>query len=111
MAYNTVAPADMPRATAMVNMLFRIFGSVATAILTTLLVLSLHWHGAPAGSSITDGTAPVKFMIEAFSDAFLLMAAVAVLGLVLSWFLRDRVLEEHAGRPVAAAQTPVEIEA
>ncbi len=94
MAYNTVAQADMPRATAMVNVLFRIFGSVATAILTAVIVASLGWHGAPAGSSFTNGTAPVHFMVRAFSDGFLLMAVFAAIGLALSFFVRDRILDE-----------------
>jgi len=107
MAYNTVAQADMPRATAMVNVLFRIFGSVATAILTAVIVASLSWHGAPAGSSFTDGTAPVHFMVRAFSDGFLVMAAFAVIGLVLSFFVRDRVLDE----PFVLSPVPEHIEA
>ena len=94
MAYNTVAQSDMPRATAMVNVLFRIFGSISTAILTAVIVASLGWHGAPAGSSFTDGTAPVHFMVKAFSDGFLLMAFFAVIGLALSFFVRDRILDE-----------------
>jgi EmrB/QacA subfamily drug resistance transporter len=104
MAYNTVAHADMPRATAMVNVLFRIFGSVATAILTAVLVASLGWHGAPAGSSITGGTAPVRFMVKAFSDGFLVMAAFAVVGLVLSFFVRDRILDNPEPRLEIATQ-------
>ncbi len=94
MAYNTVAQADMPRATAMVNVMFRVFGSIATAVLTTVIIASLGWHGAPAGSSFTDGSAPVHFMVKAFSDGFLVMTAFAVVGLVLAFFVHDRMLDE-----------------
>ncbi len=92
-AYNTVDPDQMPRATALVNGLFRVFGAITTALMTTALVVSLSWHGAPEGSSITDGTASINFMVEAFNDAFLLMALISLLGIILSLFIRDRVLE------------------
>ena len=92
-AYNTIASDQMTRATAMVNVFIRIFGAVSTAILTTILALSLGWHGAPADSSITGGTAPVPFMVKAFRDAFLAMSALTVVGLVLASFLHDRVLD------------------
>ena len=111
MAYNTVVQADMPRATALVNVLFRVFGSIATAILTAVLVASLGWHGAPAGASITDGTAPVHFMVKAFSDGFLVMAGFSVIGLVLSFFVRDRVLDEPFEERTATAQSREPIEA
>jgi hypothetical protein len=78
----------------MVNVLFRIFGSIATAVLTAVLVASLSWHGAPAGAAIADGSAPVHFLVKAFSDGFLVMAGFALIGLILSFFVRDRVLDE-----------------
>lgn len=111
MAYNTVAQADMPRATALVNVLFRIFGSVATAILTAVVIASLGWHGAPAGSSFTDGSAPVHFMVKAFSDGFLVMAAFAVVGLVLSFFVHDRLLDQHPTLMEVSAEQPEPVEA
>ena len=93
-AYNSIPQELMTRATALVNMLFRIFGSISTALLTTILAVSLTDHGAPAGASITRGTAPIHFMVGAFHDAFLVMSVVTVVGIVLSLFLKDRVLEE-----------------
>ncbi len=101
-AYNTVPAGQMPRATSLVNMGQRINGALSTAILTTVLVVSLRWAGSPAGTSIGDGTAPVALMQTAFQDAFLVMTGVSILGVVLAAFLRDRVLES-ARRPVVLA--------
>ena len=64
----------------------------STAAMTTILVLSLGWHGAPSGSSITEGTAPVPFMVDAFSDAYLAIAPVVLLGLSVSLLLKDGTL-------------------
>ena len=58
-------------------------------------MISLAWHGAPAGSSITEGTAPIPFMVEAFRDAFLVMTALSIVGFFLSFKLRDPVLIKH----------------
>jgi predicted MFS family arabinose efflux permease len=93
-AYNAVPDGQLPRATALVNVGQRIDGALATAVLTTVLVVSLHISGAPAGTSISDGTAPVPLMVRAFRDAFLLMTALSIVGLVLAFFVRDRVLEQ-----------------
>ncbi len=92
-AYNTVAQDQMPRATALTNVLFRVFGSASTAVLTSVLVLSLSLHGAPAGASITSGSTAVGFLVKSFDDAFLLMSAVSVVGIFLALFLHDPVLK------------------
>ena len=84
----------MPRATALVNVGQRINGAMSTAILTTVLLISLQWHGAPAGTSITDGSAPLPFMLRSFHDAFWVMTAVSAVGMVMACFLQDRVLAE-----------------
>jgi hypothetical protein len=93
-AYNTVPEGQMPRATALVNVGQRINGAMSTALLTTVLVLTLQWHGAPSGTSITDGSAPLPFMVRSFHDAFWLMTAVSGVGLVMAFFLHDRVLAD-----------------
>ncbi|MEZ4553613.1 MAG: MDR family MFS transporter [Dehalococcoidia bacterium] len=98
-AYNTVEQSQLPRATALTNVAFRVFGSIATALLTTTLVISLAWHGAPEGASITGGTAPIPFMVEAFRDAFLAMTALSVIGFALSFRLHDPALERERARP------------
>ncbi|MFN8583766.1 MAG: MDR family MFS transporter [Dehalococcoidia bacterium] len=97
-AYNTVPEGQMPRATALVNTGQRINGAIATAIVTTVLVFSLRWHGAPEGTSITSGTAPLSFMLRSFRDAFWLMTGLSTVGLALSFFLHDRVLVEWRER-------------
>jgi DHA2 family multidrug resistance protein len=103
-AYNTVPEGQIPRATSLVNVGQRIDGALSTAVLTTVLVASLHWQGSPAGTSIADGTAPVPFMVQAFKDAFLVMTGLSVVGVVLGYFLRDRVLAEWREQTVVRAR-------
>lgn len=99
-AYNTVARELMPRATALTNMLFRMFGAVSTAILTSILFLSLRAQGAPAGSSVTTGNTPVPFLEDAFSHAFFAMSVLAVVGITMSLFLHDKALDDlREGKP------------
>jgi EmrB/QacA subfamily drug resistance transporter len=111
MAFNTVPQHLMSRATALQNVSQRVFGAVSTALLTTILILALALHGAPAGSTISSGQAPVRFLVASFSDAFLAMAVVAVAGTLLAFRLRDTVLEEHlaAQREGAVASSEIEM--
>ena len=57
-----------------------------------------------------NGTASRTLTYAAFTDAFLLMTTLSVIGIGLSWFLKDRVLIEHHARsrmpaePVAASE-------
>jgi EmrB/QacA subfamily drug resistance transporter len=95
MAYNTVARPAISRATALQNVLQRVFGSASTALLTTIVIVSLTLRGAPAGSTITSVATPVRFLVHSFSDAFAIMALVASAGLFMSLRLRDAVLERH----------------
>jgi DHA2 family multidrug resistance protein len=107
-AYNAVPDGQLSRATALVNVGQRIDGALATAVLTTVLVVSLQISGSPAGTSISDGTAPVPLMVRAFRDAFLLMTALSVVGLVLAFFVRDRVLEQFRKDPARSAHEQAE---
>lgn len=107
-AYNSIPQHLMTRATALVNMLFRVFGSMATAILTTILVFSLQSQGAPPDASITRGTAPLPIMVEAFHDAFLAMSLLTVVGIALAMFLKDPVLEEFKATQAAGSAEPSE---
>ena len=103
-AYNTVPEGQMSRATALMNVGQRINGALSAAILTTVLAISLSLHGAPAGSSVTDGSAPVRFVESAFHEAFLVMTVLAAVGALLAWFLHDRaLLEWRAATPEPAA--------
>jgi EmrB/QacA subfamily drug resistance transporter len=104
-AYNTVPQHLMARATALTNVLFRVFGSASTAILTTILIFSLHEHGAPAGSSITSGNTPVDFLSRAFADGFLAMAVLTVVGMLLALFLQDAALKALKVETVDGAAT------
>jgi EmrB/QacA subfamily drug resistance transporter len=108
-AYNTVPRDQMPRATALTNMLFRVFGAVSTAILTTILLLSLRFQGAPEGSNVASGTVPIPFLQDAFSHAFYAMSLLAIVGVGLSLFLHDRALDElQAGKQPAARDLQIE---
>ncbi len=109
-AYNTVPPGEIPRATSLVNVGQRIDGALSTAVLTTVLVVGLQWAGAPAGTSISAGTAPVPLMVDAFQYAFLVMTALCLVGMVMAFFLRDRVLEEYRRQMVKVGQEPVAAE-
>jgi EmrB/QacA subfamily drug resistance transporter len=105
MAFNTVPRDLMSRATALQNVLQRVFASASTAILTTIVLASLSLRGAPAGTTVTAASAPATFLVQAFSDAFVSMAVVAALGLVFALRLRDEVLTSAGseGIPAAAA--------
>jgi EmrB/QacA subfamily drug resistance transporter len=109
-AYNTVAKEEMTRATALTNVLFRLFGATSTAILTTILLVSLTLHGAPPGSTVTSPDAPAPLLARAFDDAFLAMAAMAAVGIVLALFLRDQVLEGTSPHKAGAERPALQVE-
>lgn len=92
-AFNALQPAEIPRATSLVNVCQRIDGALSAAILTTVLGIGLVIAGAPAGASIGEGTSPIPETVRAFHIAFLVMTALSVVGVALAFFLRDRVLE------------------
>ncbi|MGE0057094.1 MAG: MDR family MFS transporter [Dehalococcoidia bacterium] len=92
-AYNTLKQSEIPRATGLVNVGQRITGAVSTATLASLLVVALGWTGAPVGSSIAEGTAPLSDMRTAFGDVFIFMTVLSLVGVVLGAFVRDHTLE------------------
>jgi DHA2 family multidrug resistance protein len=92
-AYNTVAQSEMSRATSLVNVMIRLFGSTTTGVLTTFLLFSLGQHGAE-GAAITGGSAPLGALTAAFDDTFILMSCVTVVGMFLALFLRDPMLDQ-----------------
>ena len=110
-AFNTVPREHIPRATSLVNVCQRIFGSVATAILTSVLVLALHVSGAPEGTAIANRTAPVGDMLNAFHAAFLVMTLMTAAGIVGAWFLRDHVLLAEQQRAAEPVLEPAGVEA
>ncbi len=93
-AYNAVPDGQMPRATSLVNVGQRMTSAFATAILTTVLVVSLAHSGAPAGTSVIEGTAPLPNMITAFHYAFYLMTVMSLVGVVIAFFIHDPRWEE-----------------
>jgi EmrB/QacA subfamily drug resistance transporter len=95
MAFNTVPKALIGRATALQNVLQRVFGSAGTAILTAIVVAALTFMGVSAGSSIESSTASSSQLVSGFAVAFTVMALVAAGGTILSLVLRDSVLEQH----------------
>ena len=109
-AYNSIPSTEIPRATSLVNMGQRINGALSTAVLTTVLVIGLQFTDAPAGTSISAGTAPSGAMVTAFHDAFLVMTALSLLGLVLAFFVRDQVLEASRRPAIRAVNLEAEAE-
>ena len=110
-AYNTVPDGQMPRATALVNVTQRINGGLSAAVLTTVLSLGLLVQGAAAHTSVTARSVPLDQLVTAFQYSFYFMAALSVVGFVLSFRLHDEVLERHreAQREHAAEARPLEI--
>ncbi|HEY7466119.1 MAG TPA: DHA2 family efflux MFS transporter permease subunit [Dehalococcoidia bacterium] len=109
-SYNAIPSDQVSRATSLVNVCQRISTAFATATLTTVLILGLKLTDAPAGTSISAGDAPVDAMVQAFRYAFYVMTAISIAAIVMGWFLRDHLLEEHMGRlrrgSTVAAGTP-----
>jgi MFS family permease len=94
-AYNAVPDGQMPRATSLVNVGQRMNSAFATAILTTVLVVSLAHSGAPPGTSVIEGTAPLPDTMMAFRYAFYLMTLMSIVGIVIAFFIRDPRWEEQ----------------
>jgi EmrB/QacA subfamily drug resistance transporter len=95
MAFNTVPKALIGRATALQNVLQRVFGSASAAALTAIIVAALTLMGVSAGSSIETSSASKDQLVSAFAVAFTVMALVAAGGTLLCLRLRDAVLERQ----------------
>jgi hypothetical protein len=107
-AYNAVPKERLSRATGLVNVGQRIDTAFSTAVLTTVLIIGLHLAGAPEGTSIADGTAPVHDMLLAFRYAFYFMSCMCILGLGIAFFLRDKLWEEQRANGGSEAIEPGE---
>ncbi len=94
-AFNAVDPPELPRATSLVNVCQRLTTAFSTAMLSSVLIVGLTVAGAPAGTSIAEGDAPIGAMEQTFRYAFWLMTGLSIFGIVLASRLRDYVLEEH----------------
>jgi EmrB/QacA subfamily drug resistance transporter len=110
MAFNTVPKALIGRATALQNVLQRVFGSASAAVLTAIAIAALTVMGASAGSSLEGSSASTDQLVTAFGVAFTVMAVIAALGTLLSLRLRDAVLEQHLEERRAAEAVPAEVD-
>ncbi|MDE3078034.1 MAG: MFS transporter, partial [Chloroflexota bacterium] len=108
MIYNTIPQAKISRAPALTNVFFRLYASVSTAILTTILVVSVSQHGARPGTSIAAGTTPVDATVAAFSDALLVMTGLSAIGVILAFFVKDSVAESFKRGELGRREVPVE---
>jgi EmrB/QacA subfamily drug resistance transporter len=95
MAFNTVPRDLMPRATALSNVMMRVFGSASTAMLTTIVVASLALHGAPDGAKLSSADLAPGILLSSFQTAFIAMAVVSATGLIFAYFIHDDVLRAH----------------
>jgi MFS family permease len=95
MAFNAVAPDQLPRASALQNALMRVFASASAAILTTILAVSVRSHDGFEDAGVTTPGLPAGIIVSAFSDAFIVMSIVAGVGVFVAFFARDDVLKEH----------------
>ena len=80
----------------------------STAILTTILLISLHAQGAPSGSTVTTAGLGIGYIVGSFSDAFMVMSIVACVGIAVAFFLHDDVLDKHWAEQRGAAIQMVE---
>jgi sugar phosphate permease len=110
MAFNTVPKALIGRATALQNVLQRVFGSASAATLTAIAVAALTIMGVSAGSSIESSSASTDQLVSAFAVAFMVMALVAAGGTLLSMRLRDSVLERHLEETRGASAAIAEVD-
>ena len=93
-------------------------GLIAPAIGTYIVQrrLSLLGDGlghvaiAGVGLALLTGQAPLPILSRAFDDAFMLMAGMTVVGILLSLFLRDRVLEDLRNKPKEAEAGALQLE-
>ncbi len=108
-AFNAVDQPELPRATSLVNVCQRLTTAFSTAMLSSVLIVGLTVAGAPAGTSIAAGDAPIGAMTQTFRYAFWLMTGLSIFGIFMASRLRDYVLEEHQrnlrGETVASSAT------
>jgi EmrB/QacA subfamily drug resistance transporter len=97
-AYNAIPPDEISRATSLVNVCQRLTTAFATTALSTVLIVGLTFTGAPEGTSIAAGDAPIGAMTQAFHYAFFIMTAVSIAALILALSLRDYLQEETKSR-------------
>jgi len=111
-AYHTLDRTQVPRATATVNILQRVGGSVGTALLAVILERQISSRFAGAANSITTGAGSFSSTMRsdvagplatAFGHTFWWAAGMAVIAFIPSVFLSRRSATEIAAAAVAAA--------
>jgi EmrB/QacA subfamily drug resistance transporter len=116
-AYHTLDRSQVPRATALINILQRVGGSVGTALLAVILERQITERFPAAANAITTGGGSLSNRLQheiagpvaaAFGHTFWWAAGMAALALIPSLFLSRRSAAE-LGRAAAAAAavTPV----
>jgi hypothetical protein len=58
-------------------------------------VVSLTFHGAPDGASMSSPDLAPGILLSSFKDAFMAMAIVSATGLIFAYFIHDDVLKTH----------------
>ena len=95
MAFNTVARDQMPRATALSNVMMRVFGSASHGD------ADHHCRRQPCLPRCSRRCQPLVFrpgagvLLSSFQDAFIAMALVSASGLIFAYFIHDEVLKTH----------------
>jgi EmrB/QacA subfamily drug resistance transporter len=111
-AYHTLDRTQVPRATATVNILQRVGGSVGTALLAVVLERQISARFPSAANSITTGASSFTRSVRneiagplatAFGHTFWWAAAMALIAFIPSIFLSRRSASEIAATAVAAA--------
>jgi EmrB/QacA subfamily drug resistance transporter len=81
-AFATIGPAETGRASTMFNAVRQLGGAVGVAVLTTAIVLAGHGAGAAGAAGAAGSLTPYRV-------AFLVAAAIALLGVVAALSIRD----------------------
>jgi EmrB/QacA subfamily drug resistance transporter len=115
-AYHTLERPQIPRATATINILQRIGGSIGTALLAVILERQITERFPGAANAITTGgssfTSSVRHQIAgpiatAFGHTFWWAAGTVVVALIPSLFLSRRSASDLATAALAKLQPPV----
>ncbi|WP_101833135.1 DHA2 family efflux MFS transporter permease subunit [Frankia canadensis] len=118
-AYATLAPAAVPRATTTLNILQRVGGSLATALVAVELQHAVaHRVGGGSGAGALAESAGAKLsgpiadkVGEAFGVTFWWVVALTAVGLVASVFLPGRSRPASAAGSDTPATTPADVQA
>ncbi len=101
--YAQIAPKDTGRATAVYNVSSQVASSFGVAVAATLLTSRLSHYGATLGAPQTRGVS-----MNAFHDAFFVMAMIAFAGIAVALLIRDKdaaaTMRQQAVEPVTSVE-------